>query len=45
MGHRSFGHSGHVLVKTDDGPAILSLTEEMMKRLEVGALPVESAPP
>ena len=44
MGHRSFGHRGRVL-ETDDGPAILSLTEEIMKRLEVGALPLESDPP
>ena len=33
-----------VVIKTDDEPAILSLKEEMMRRLECGAIPVESAP-
>ena len=33
-----------MLIKTDNEPAILSLKEEMMRRLEVGAIPVESAP-
>ena len=33
-----------VVIKTGDEPAILSLKEEMMRRVEVGAIPVESAP-
>ena len=41
MGRRSFGHCGRVLIKT--GNAILPLEEEMMERLEVGAIPAESA--
>ena len=45
MGLRSFGHRGRVLIKTDNEPAILSLMEEMMKRLEVSVIPVESALP
>ena len=45
VGLRSFGHRGRVLIKTDNKPAILSLMKEMMKRLEVCAIPVESAPP
>ena len=45
MGLRNFGHRGRVLIKTDNEPAILSLKEEMMRRLEVGAIPVESVPP
>ena len=44
MGLRNVGHLGRVLIKTDNEPAILSLKEEMMRRLEVGAIPVESAP-
>ena len=32
-----------VLIKTDNEPAILSLKEEMMRRFEVSAIPVESA--
>ena len=31
------------LIKTDSEPVILSFREEMMRRLEVGAIPVESA--
>ena len=44
VGLRNFGHRGRVLIKTDNEPAVLSLKEEMMRRLEVGAIPVESAP-
>ena len=43
LGLRSFGHRGRVLIKTDNEPAVLSLKEEMMMRLEVGVIPVESA--
>ena len=43
MGLRSSGHRGRVLIKTDNEPAVLSLKEEMMMRLEVGVIPVESA--
>ena len=32
-----------MLIKTDNEPAVLSLKEEMMMRLEVGVIPVESA--
>ena len=43
MGLRSSRHRGCVLFETDNEPAILSLKEEMMRRLESGAIPVESA--
>ena len=43
QGLRSFGHRGRVLIKTDNEPAILPLKEEIMRRLEVGAIPFESA--
>ena len=44
MGLCSNGYRGRVLVITDNEPAILSLMEEMMRRFEVGEIPVESAP-
>ena len=44
VGLRKFGHRGRVLMKTDNEPAILSLEEEMMRRLDVSAILVESAP-
>ena len=43
MGLRNFGHRGRVLIKTDNEPAILSLKEEMMRRLEVGAILVHES--
>ena len=45
MGLRSFEHRRRVLIKTDNEPAILSLKEEMMRRLEFGVIPVEHHPP
>ena len=45
MGLRSLGHRGRVFIKTDNEQSILSLKEEMMRRLEVGVIPVESAAP
>ena len=44
MGLRNFGHRGRVFIKTDNEPAILTFKEEMMRRFEVGAIVVESAP-
>ena len=41
-GLRSFGHRGRVVIKSDNEPAILALKEEIMRRPEVGAIPVES---
>ena len=43
-GLRSFGHRGRVAIKADNEPAILALKEEIMRRPEVGAIPVESVP-
>ena len=40
---RSFGDRGRVLINTDSDPAILSLDEEVMKRLEVGVIPVSTS--
>ena len=41
-GLRSFGHRGRVAIKAENEPAILALKEEIMRRPEVGAIPVES---
>ena len=43
-GLRSFGHHGRVAIKADNEPAILALKEEIMRRPEGGAIPVESVP-
>ena len=43
-GFRSFTPWACIDYKTGSEPAILSLREETMRRLEVGSIPVESAP-
>ena len=41
-GPRSIGHRGCVAIKAGNEPAILALKEEIMRRPEVRAIPIES---